>query len=139
MSVPYPIILFDGECGFCHGAVRFILRREKRPLFHFAGFETAAGRHLCQQEGIDREMIRSLVLIRGRGDVLIRSDATLTIASELRCPWNLLTLLRIIPRGLRDVVYSIISSLRARLVAPPACTLPVQQADLNASRFWSDL
>ena len=139
MSVPYPIILFDGECGFCHGAVRFILSKERKPLFHFVGFETAAGRLLCQQEGIDREMIRSLVLIRGRGDVLIRSDATLTIASELRWPWNLLALLRMIPRGLRDAGYRIISSLRTRLAAPPSCSLPVQQNDLNASRFWSGL
>ena len=31
-----PVMLFDGKCVFCNGAVNFALAREQQPLLRFA-------------------------------------------------------------------------------------------------------
>ncbi len=61
----------------------------------------------------------------GDGEALVRSDAAATIAleksdaaiaiaAELRRPWNLLTGLRLVPRSIRDRVYSLVARNRYR-------------------------
>lgn len=65
-----------------------------------------------------------MILIRG-GRVLTHSDAALATASYLTPPWSYASLLRIIPRWLRDAVYGVISANRQRLSVPTkTCDLP---------------
>ena len=128
MQGDFPILLFDGECGLCQGSIRFILARERGDRLRFAAFDSQAGKDLCAQHGIIREAVKSMVLIRGR-DVLIRSDAVLAVAGELRFPWSLAGAFRIIPRVLRDSVYGFVSRNRYRWSrAPGACLLPESEA-----------
>lgn len=105
------IVLYDGECGLCTGSVQFIIRHEKHPVFRFASFQSVTGKLLCHRHGIDRESLKSLVLIYGN-DLLQRSDAALAIASELAGLWRGLTILRLVPRAWRDWCYDIIARNR---------------------------
>lgn len=72
----------------------------------------------------------------GNGEALVRSDAAVTIALEksdaaiaiaarLRRPWNLLTVLRFVPRPIRDRVYSFVARNRYRWFGKRStCKLP---------------
>ncbi|MCW3076785.1 MAG: Thiol-disulfide oxidoreductase, partial [Bacteroidetes bacterium] len=39
-----PILLFDGECGFCNKSVQFFLKREKNKTMHFVPLQSETGK-----------------------------------------------------------------------------------------------
>lgn len=118
------ILLFDGECAFCASSVRFILGHEKGPFLRFAPRKSSVGLELCARHGIDPETVKSMVLIRDR-EVLIHSEAVLTVAGYLKAPWSFAALFRVIPRWLRDGVYGLVSRNRQRLAfGKRGCELP---------------
>lgn len=43
------IILFDGICNLCNGAVAFIIKRDKKALFWFAALQSGTGQALMHQ------------------------------------------------------------------------------------------
>ncbi|MDG1490288.1 MAG: DUF393 domain-containing protein, partial [Planctomycetota bacterium] len=115
-----PLLLFDGECGLCSAAVQFILKRDRRRRLRFAALQTELGREIMAAQGLDPSDLRTMVLRTELGEVLLRSDAALAAAEELRWPWRWATVLRWIPRPLRDTVYRLIAKYRHRLFRPPA-------------------
>jgi predicted DCC family thiol-disulfide oxidoreductase YuxK len=110
----YGILLFDGDCAFCIGWIRFILKWEHGAFLRFAARNSESGMELCRQHGINPDDLDSLILIR-EAEVLTHSDAVLAVSSYLRFPWSLATALQVIPRWLRDGVYTLISRNRLRL------------------------
>ncbi len=128
-----PLLLFDGECGLCSAAVQFILRRDRRRRLCFAPLQTELGREIMAAQGLDPGDLKTMVLRTESGEVLVRSDAALAAAGELRWPWRWCTSLRWIPRPIRDAVYRLIARYRHRLFRPPAsCLMPQAQ---DAHRF----
>ena len=128
-----PLLLFDGECGLCSAAVQFILKRDRRRRLRFAALQTELGREIMAAQGLDPSDLRTMVLRTELGEVLVRSDAALAAAGELRWPWRWATVLRWIPRPLRDTVYRLIAKYRHRLFRPPAsCFVPEPE---DAQRF----
>lgn len=118
------IILFDGTCAFCAGAVRFIARHDPAAYFRFGASQSDAGRQALAAHGITRDSARSIVLIE-HGQVFLRSEASLRIAQRLRFPWNLGGWLLIVPRPLRDAVYQVVAAVRHRLAGTSdACEIP---------------
>jgi len=112
-----PVVLFDGWCPLCVGAVRFVLRRDREARFSFASIETPAAEQLldiCEAKPEVVESVRtgSTVALVRRGRLYIRSDAALRIVGDLPLPWRAMTLLRVVPRFLRDRVYSAVASRR---------------------------
>ena len=118
------IVLFDGTCGFCEGAVRFIVTRDRAGYFRFAPAQWPQAVEVLAQHGLSREATRSLVLIEG-DRVWLRSTASLRIAARLGWPWKASAWLLVIPAPIRDIGYRIIAALRHRLAGrSDACTLP---------------
>ena len=105
----FPIILFDGVCNLCSGAVQFILDRDPRGRFRFASLQSGAARRLLGGESLPE----SIVLIE-EGKTSRRSTAALRIARRLRFPWPLLYAFIVVPRPLRDFVYNWIARNRYR-------------------------
>ena len=97
-------ILFDGECHVCSGAVSFIVKRDPRGCFQFACLQSGIGQHLCQQAGFASESLDSMVVLAD-GHAWTESDAVLVIVRHLRGLWPMLTVFRIVPRGLRNALY----------------------------------
>jgi predicted DCC family thiol-disulfide oxidoreductase YuxK len=107
------VVFFDGNCGLCHGAVRFIARRDPRRRFRFAPLQSARGQSLSESLGLDPDQPDSLILEQGYGAYL-RSEAALRIAAGLRFPWPALGMLRVLPRSLRDRLYDFVARRRLR-------------------------
>lgn len=114
-QMPGAVILFDGVCNFCSGAVQFILRRDRRGHFRFASLQGEAGRALASRFFPDPAGVPdSLVLIED-GRAFIRSDAVLRILRRLGPGWALVARLAVFPRPVRDFVYDRLAANRHRL------------------------
>ena len=117
MSEPasHPVVLFDGVCNLCNGAVQFIVDRDPRGTFRFTSLQSERAASLLREHG--REPPRgepdSVVLIED-GRVYERSTAALRIARRLSGAWPLFYAFLIVPRLLRDAVYSLIARYRYR-------------------------
>jgi len=118
------IVLFDGTCGFCEGAVRFIARRDPQGYFRFAPTQWPRAQAALEARGLTREAARSLVLIDG-DEVYLRSTASLRIAAHLTAPWRWARVLLWVPVPIRDAVYRVVAVVRHRLAGTSnACELP---------------
>lgn len=133
MEQNWPLLLYDGTCGFCHATVRFVLRRDIRGTLRFASLQGENGRAVIDthQElvGVD-----SVIWVETNTDgkpslVLTRSSAALRIARYLGGAWRLLLVLWIVPRPLRDWIYDRIARHRHRLMgATDDCVVPPADA-----------
>ena len=118
------IVLFDGVCHLCDGAVRFILKRERAAELKFAPLQSDSGKSLLQKYGYTPNYLNGLILIENNR-AHDRSSACLRIAGKLSFPWNLLFPLLLIPKPLRDLIYGIIASVRYRWFGKKeSCSLP---------------
>jgi predicted DCC family thiol-disulfide oxidoreductase YuxK len=113
VSPAAPLILFDGVCNLCNGAVQFVLRRDPRGHFRFASLQSAASRAALAKVGALGTLPDSIVLLAD-GRVRVKSAAALAIARGLRFPWPLLTVFWLVPYPLRDLVYDWIAKNRYR-------------------------
>ena len=118
------IVVFDGMCNLCSAVVDFISARDPRNAFTFVPMQSPRGQQLLKAHGVSIDRVDTFLLIRN-GGALVRSDAAIAIAAELRRPWNLLATLRLVPRPIRDRVYSFVASYRYRWFGKRAtCKLP---------------
>jgi predicted DCC family thiol-disulfide oxidoreductase YuxK len=123
------IILFDGACGLCDRAVRFVLRRDQHAVFRFAPLQSQSGRAWLEKYGLGPSGADTVVLIEAERAYL-RSDAALRIARHLQWPWPLLYAAIIIPRPIRDPIYDFIARRRYQWfgrVEPCAWITPEQR------------
>lgn len=122
-----PTIVFDTDCVLCSGAVVFILRHERDAALTFVGAWSSEGERLAAAHGFTRADLDETLLVITEGRALTRSEAGLAVAAHLRRPWRWLGLLRVVPRPIRDGIYSAIARRRYRwfgksedcAVAPP--------------------
>src|SRR6185503_7836994 len=64
---PHHLLLYDGECGFCHGAVRFVLAHDRRAAFRFAALQSAvAAAQLARFGGVPTDLGTFYVIERYR-------------------------------------------------------------------------
>ena len=132
-------IYFDGHCGLCHRAVRFVVPRDRDgSRFRFAPLQG-----LTFAERFDAETRNALpdsIVVQVGGDaradaLLTRSDAALHIMRRLGGVWKLLAGLgRLVPRPLRDWAYDRVASVRHRLFRRPEAACPLMPPELR-SRF----
>src|SRR5690554_106036 len=109
---PREIVVFDGICSFCSGAVQFILKYDVDGRLAFAPMQSRAGRELLEAHGLDPADVQTFLFVRG-SKAFVRSDAALEIAGYLP-HWRWLRFFRFVPRPVRDVAYSIIARNRYR-------------------------
>src|SRR5499433_1666658 len=99
------LIVYDGVCNFCNGWVRFVAKRDDDRVFTFASATSPTGLSVMRGAGLDPENPESIVLVDG-DRYLQKSDAALTILSQLGGLWRVASALRILPKSLRDFCYT---------------------------------
>ena len=107
----HPIILFDGVCNFCNGAVNFTIKRDIQKRIRFAALQSDAGRRLVQQYGLPADDLRSFLFIEN-GKVYNRSTAALKVCRYLSSLWPLCFGLMIVPPFIRNGIYDWIAKNR---------------------------
>jgi predicted DCC family thiol-disulfide oxidoreductase YuxK len=108
MSSPAPshaLVLFDGVCNLCNGAVNFIIDHDPEAYFRFAPLQSDAAQDHLRGTAAAGTTLDTIVLVE-EGTPYVRSTAALRIARRLTAPWPLLYLFIAVPRPLRDAVYN---------------------------------
>ncbi len=131
-----PVLLFDGTCNFCDGAVHFVLDHERGARLKFAALQSEEGGALLDRSAT-REQARILregasgtgdpdTMVVVEGDRLYtHSTGALRIARHLRWPWRWLGVFVLVPRPLRDLVYRWFARHRYRWFGKTeACRVP---------------
>ncbi|MCB9506216.1 MAG: thiol-disulfide oxidoreductase DCC family protein [Myxococcales bacterium] len=111
--MPGPVVLFDGVCNLCNGAVNFIIDHDPDRRFRFASLQSEVGSELARSVGLDPTSLETFILVDG-GRGYTRSAAALRIAAGLRGPVRLVAALRVIPAFVRDPLYSFVARNRYR-------------------------
>ena len=106
-----PILLFDGHCNLCNAWVQYVVKRDSSSTVRFASLQNGAGRRLLEEHKIDENYIESLVLFEEER-FSVSSNAALRTLSYLDGWQKHLIFLSVVPRSLRDLVYSFIARNR---------------------------
>ena len=131
-AVGVETIFYDGHCGLCHSAVRFVLAEERDGgAFRFAPLQSETFLDGVPENA--RATLPDSIVVRTAGGVLLaRSDATAHILARLGGIWRLLAaLLWLIPVAVRDGAYDSIARVRHRLFRAPAELCPIMPAHLR--------
>jgi predicted DCC family thiol-disulfide oxidoreductase YuxK len=129
---PRDVLFYDGECGLCHGYVRFLVRRD--PSGDFFRFSPLQGRLLATllNKSERAALPDSLVLRTADGVLLMRSAAVLATLERLGGFWRgVARVVRIVPRPLRDFCYEVMARLRRRLFPRPPDLCPLMPPHLR--------
>ncbi len=120
-----PVLIYDGRCGLCHRAVRHILKFDRTSKFRFAANTTPTGRRLLTEAGFASGQPPETMVLLDNGRVYTHSDAALQIARQLGGIHALAAPGRLVPRAIRDRLYSLVARLRYRIFGKyDACRLP---------------
>jgi predicted DCC family thiol-disulfide oxidoreductase YuxK len=134
-----PVVLFDGVCNLCNGAVQFIIDHERRPDLRFAPLQSELAEKLLHETFGPEEAERlrqgatgsgdpdSIVLVEdGRG--FTHSTAALRVARHLKAPWRWVWAGILVPRLLRDAIYRWIARNRYRWFGTSeTCRIPTPE------------
>jgi predicted DCC family thiol-disulfide oxidoreductase YuxK len=112
-----PMLVFDGDCAFCHRAVQFILAHEHRSDLLFVPRNSPLGLSLRERYHLQR--VESLLWIEA-DQAYIEFDAVAHTATYVGGPYaRLASAANLLPRPLLNWGYRTFAKLRKRLAGPP--------------------
>jgi len=130
-------LFYDGACGLCHRAVRFLLAEDQAGRFRFATLQGRSFRKALPEE-VRTTLPDSLVLLTRDGRVLTRARAVRHALAALGGDWRALAaLIGIVPPRLADHAYDGVARLRHQLFRRPAEACPITPPALR-ERFLAD-
>jgi predicted DCC family thiol-disulfide oxidoreductase YuxK len=126
-------LYYDGECGLCHAAVRFVLAEDRGGAgFRFAPLASDSFARVAAPEA-RAALPDSLVLALHDGGLLVRSAATLEIGERLGGLWRIgARIARLVPEAWRDRAYDAIARNRKRFARKPQDACPLLSPELRA-------
>ena len=110
------IIYYDGECGLCHMAVKFILKVDSKNKFYFSPLSNFDNK----LKNIDSIILKS-------GDkVFYESQAIIMVFENIDNNWNYLAkVLKLIPINVLDTAYRWVSRNRAKISVKKVSSCPM--------------
>ena len=121
------IIYYDGECGLCHMAVKFILKVDSKNKFYFSPLSNFDN----NLKNIDSIILKS-------GDkVFYESQAIIMVFENIDNNWNYLAkVLKIFPINVLDIAYRWVSRNRTKISVKEVSSCPIVP-DYYKKRFIS--
>ncbi len=121
------IVLFDGVCNFCNGAVNFVIGHDKTGYFKFAPLQSEIGEELMARHRIDKHETDSVILVED-DKAYLHSSAALRIARKLDGIWSWAFGFIVVPSPVRDFLYKLFARYRYKLFGrQEACMIPTPE------------
>ena len=118
------IILFDGVCNLCNGAVQFVIKHDPHAKFTFASLQSDTGKKLLEAHNLPSNQLNSFVLIQEER-TYTKSTAALKVVLQLTGLIKLLYGFIIVPVFIRNAVYQLIANNRYKWFGKKeACMIP---------------
>ena len=106
------IILFDGVCNLCEASVQFVIKYDKKDVFRFVALQSELGIEIIKHIGLENNNIDSVILYEPGIAYNYKSAAALEIAKNLGGFFHFGTVFKLIPNGLRNLLYDYIARNR---------------------------
>jgi predicted DCC family thiol-disulfide oxidoreductase YuxK len=121
-----PVVLFDGVCNLCNGAVQFILKNDKKKFFKFASLQSDFAQEFLKNHQLPTHNFDTLILIEN-DQVFIKSKAVFKIVKYLP-KYACLSIFRLIPIFISDFFYDVVSKNRLKWFGKrETCWLPTKE------------
>lgn len=131
-----PIVFFDGVCVLCSNSVQWVLENEKDKTLSFAALQTDFTRSFLTEKNIDQTQLPDSILFWDGHKLHSKSGAVLRLAPYLKFPNNLLSIFRIIPPFISNIVYDWIAKHRYKWFGKKEnCFMPLPE---DRARFVSE-
>ena len=110
------VIYYDGECGLCHLAVRFILRVDSKSNFYFSPLSN-----------LDINLKnKDSIILKKDNKVFYEGMAIIMIFQNIDNNWNYLAkVLKLIPINVLDTAYRWVSRNRAKVSVKKVSSCPI--------------
>jgi predicted DCC family thiol-disulfide oxidoreductase YuxK len=106
------IILFDGVCNLCEASVQFVIKYDKKDVFRFVALQSELGKEIIKHIGLENKNIDSVILFEPGIAYNYKSAAAIEIAKNLGGFFHFGTVFKLIPNGLRNLLYDYIAKNR---------------------------
>ena len=124
-------VFYDGTCGLCHRAVRFVLAEDASGTAF--DFSPLGGERFAADIGEPDELPDSVLVRTADGKVLVRSDAVVHILTRLGGVWRVLGVAYgAIPTNMRNAMYDFVARVRYRIFGRAKDACPLLPPDLRA-------
>ena len=121
------VVIFDGVCNFCNGAVNFIIKRDPEVLFVFTPMQSDLASELMKQHQLNRLGLDTILLIKD-GQCFMFSSAVLEISKDLTGFWYLFSVFKLVPASIRDYCYKVFARNRYALFGrQKECMVPTDE------------
>lgn len=119
-----PRTVMDAECALCARGAMWITRADRAEAFRIIPVQSDLGAALLRHHGMDpRDPVSWLYLEDGRAHSSL--DAVIRVGQRLGGVNRALSLLWVLPRGMRDALYTYVARRRIRLMGrTDMCALP---------------
>lgn len=118
------LLLFDGVCNLCSGAVQFIIERDPQAQIHFASLQSEQGQTLLRHFGKDPQKLDSLAFIEN-GRFYQKWPAVRRLCRYLKGPFHWVSYLGFIPAFLGNALYNLVAKSRYQVFGKKTeCWLP---------------
>ncbi|MFN3580729.1 MAG: thiol-disulfide oxidoreductase DCC family protein [Pseudomonas sp.] len=81
------LVIFDGVCNFCNGAVNFIIKRDPSGKFAFSPMQSEYAQNVLRSHGVNDVGVDTFLLVKN-GKTYFRTNAAIEI-EKCRLPWPL--------------------------------------------------
>ncbi len=124
MTITTPLLCYDDQCILCSKTMQWYLRHEQSKELLF----TPIGSEIYNALGLDSLKVDSILLVTG-DNTYQESSAVLELIKRLKRPYSLLRFCNVIPRRIRDVLYSFIAKNRYKVFGKQeGCSLDLKQS-----------
>jgi predicted DCC family thiol-disulfide oxidoreductase YuxK len=116
-----PLILFDGDCGFCNQTIRQVFQLDKQGILYYAKANSNLGKAILRFFN-PREKAEDTVFFISEGKIYCKSEAVLQILRLVG--FGISISLRYVPLFIRDFFYDVVAKYRYLLKNnSPNCNL----------------
>ncbi len=124
------IILFDGKCMLCNNFISYVMKKNLA-IYFFCDLNSATAKTLLEKYSMPTQNFNTIYLIKDN-KIYSKSTAVLTIYSSINIFYRILSYsLLLIPKFLRDKIYSFLAKNRHKFFKSKSCYLP----SLDQKRF----
>ena len=124
------VVYYDGACGLCHNAIRFLLAEDNAGELRFAALQGAT---FAARVPAHVDVPDSVIVQTDDGELLWKMAAARHLLARLGGGWRVIGwLVRLVPLPVGDVVYDGIARVRHRLFARPKDSCPLLPPGLRA-------
>ncbi len=131
-EVKYPLLIYDGVCGFCNKMVQSVLRHDPSGVIYFIPRQSPLGQEIRKAMRIPED-VESMVFLEkdqfGAVRSYLHSDAILRLAHHMRGAWKIVFAGYIVPRPIRDWLYRLFARNRYRFFGrSDQCIIPPRES-----------